>query len=221
MLGTVIVNDSVTDDINSDQIKLVDQEGDFQDGYLGGDPQRALANTTFLTPQYLGSLPSTDATTAPIGTPVVTVGGTLQGTVGDLVDYYGVALLAGQTVTVQLQSGNILDVGVFDPDQRLIATDYSNESATEIYGDQSTNKPFQFTATMPGVYRFAVGFGGDTTFAGVGFPADVTYLLIVGNTGDIALGGIYTGLFSGSAETKNGDLGAIHADTAESITGNI
>jgi len=68
--------------------------------------------------------------------------------VNDHRDYYAMALLAGQTVEVQLQSrsagpffGLSQNVGVIDPDGRMIASDYTNNDFVA-----SDDQPFRFTA---------------------------------------------------------------------------
>ena len=87
---------------------------------------------------------------------------------GDNVHYYAVALLAGQTITVQLDDTDpttglhqVAAVGVFDPDDRLIATDYSVDTGSGVYGFPTLDKPFQIKTTMPGTYRFAMEFATD------------------------------------------------------------
>ncbi|MDB5332694.1 MAG: hypothetical protein JWP03_3845 [Phycisphaerales bacterium] len=148
-------------------------------------------NDTFQTPQYVAALPATQGA-APS---TVFITGTLQAvtTIGDYTDFYGVSLMAGQTVTVQLTQlilpPLVIDVGVFDPDGREIATDYSN-----IDMSQTQQLPFQFTADRPGVYRFAVGETGNGTFnpAGtiLGHVGIVPYDLTIQGVGNLPVGAV-------------------------------
>ena len=151
---------------------------DFWDSGILGTPSGGttagfLNNDTYATPQYVG----------PDSNGNILISGTLQATVNiaDYVDYYAVPLLAGQTVTVQVvepTSPPILDAGVFDPDGRLIASDFSRIDPT-----QTEEQPFQFTATEPGVYRFAVATDTNPNFAVGGgnpitrgtFPYDIEH----------------------------------------------
>ena len=87
-----------------------------------------VTNDTFDTPEYRGAIGSLGQTD------VVRAAGTLQhlNPVNDWVDYYAVSLLAGQTFQTQLISAlpGIANVGVFDPDGRLVASDFSNLEIT-------------------------------------------------------------------------------------------
>ena len=116
-------------------------------------------NGTFETAQYVA--PFVDAGAG--GTLTVQMTGQLDGDPDeqDLVDYYALGLLAGQTVTVQLAEVNALHVGVFDPDGRLVASDDSNVDRLPV-----SNQAFQFTAERPGAYRFAVAYVDDLDFNG-------------------------------------------------------
>jgi len=175
--------------------------GDLFEGISGGvkpvlfNPNRSLGNDTFDTAQQLGTIENNL-----IGQePVVSVSGALQwltptgdeiGPLEDTIDYYSLALLAGQTVTVQLVTlGPLpLNIGVFDPDGRLVYSDYDNLNPLEVQ-----NQAFQFTADRPGEYRFAVAFPGDTNFDGVGgtfTPFPEPYQLLVSGAGNVTLGGI-------------------------------
>lgn len=157
----------------------------FEHGRLGGIA--AFNNDTFDTPQYL----STYADRV-LGPGIINVSGELEANPlsHDLNDYYAVSLLAGQKYTVQLASElpGAINLGVFDPTGRLIATDHSNVDAASI-----VSQPFQFTADRPGVYRLAVGLNRDSNFNGSGgLFGNVGYLLRMAGAGDIALGGIVT-----------------------------
>lgn len=154
---------------------------------LGGNGIPVLLNDTFDSPQYLAVDSSGTAT----------VNGVLQtqpdippAPAGDYSDYYAVPLMAGQTVTVQV-AGLGVDVGVFDPDRRLIATDYNRVDLS-----QTENQPFQFTADRPGVYRFAVSQTVDNNFdaappPGQGFAfSDFAYTLQLTGLGNLAISGL-------------------------------
>lgn len=197
----------------------------FEHGRLGGIA--AFNNDTFDTPQYLGTIADRD-----LGPSIINVSGELEANVNsnDLNDYYAVSLLAGQTYTVQLESASprLINLGVFDPTGRLIATDYSNVDPGAVAG-----QPFQFKADRPGVYRLAVGLATDVNFNGSQSPfSNFDYSLRMAGAGDIALGGIVTAgdmwlpqaQFLGSAfpstdfpislettpiEVNSGDLGAV------------
>lgn len=125
--------------------------------------------------------------------------------VNDDDDYYAVSLLAGQTVNAQLfkrdeATGKVVGrssdmrLGIFDPDGRLIASDYSFVKQTTNTGvkDPAQGSAIQFTADRPGVYRFAIATNGDTTFTAhsgtnvIGEP----YELQIKNAGTIAVGGV-------------------------------
>lgn len=185
-------------EIESDQtISTTDTgAGAFQLGELN-DP--FFSNSTFANPQYLAGSKSDTA-----GQFNITVRGTIDNfQPADEADYYGVALMAGQKVAVQLSpdAPGGLNVGVFDPDGRLIQTDYNNVSPQSV-----TGQPFQFTADRPGVYRIAVATPGDTNFngnlpgggnnspsSGLGTQIAVGYYLRVSDVGAIALGGVVAG----------------------------
>ncbi|MCC6422874.1 MAG: hypothetical protein IT447_05295 [Phycisphaerales bacterium] len=197
----------------------------FEHGRLGGIAE--FNNDTFATPQYLGTIADRD-----LGASIINVSGELEANVNsvDLNDYYAVSLLAGQTYTVQLEAEfpGALNLGVFDPTGRLIATDFSNVDQGAV-----VSQPFQFKADRPGVYRLAVGLATDPTFTGSGNTfGNVSYSLRMAGAGDIALGGIVTAgdqwlpqaQFLGSAfpstdfpislettpiEVDSGDLGAL------------
>jgi len=182
---------------SADAALYVDQT--FPRGFLRND---AFNNDSFNTAQYLGTINSATLGVANIAQ----VRGTLAATnkIADFADYYGVALMAGQTVEVRLYdlmleqlkamapgspASPYLNVGVFDPDGRLIATDY-----TDVDRSYTTGQPFRFTSQRPGVYRFAVGLYRETVWAGTAATSTLrsifAYELRVSNAGNIALGGI-------------------------------
>lgn len=223
----------------------------FDVGLLGGDA--FVQNDTFDTAQYLGSLPTT------VGgkNSAISVNGvleaarvTINGTpVNDFTDYYAVPLMAGQTITVQLtipasylgalatQAAAIsqfrlpLDVGVFDPDGRLIATDINNVDPSQTQG-----KPFRITTDRPGIYRFAIAEYLNSEFStnpSNSSGAFTPYNLTVQGVGDLALGAIVanrailddnlsasiSGIVSNSANGPSflaglGDFGALKAGGA-------
>jgi|GEM_PF-2600446 len=188
----------------------------FDDVLTGGDP--IFNNDTFQTAEVLGALPTVS------GGPnsQVVINGVLQAAPrqNDYADYYGVSLLAGQTVSIQLTNValqgatqsvgspiNLLQVGVFDPDGRLIATDNN-----DVLLSQTLNKPFRFTADKPGLYRFAVVEFGDATFAAAASTlGNFVYTLEIGNVGDIAVGGIVTAgsMLDEGLIVDHGDMGVV------------
>ncbi|MCY2951879.1 MAG: hypothetical protein NTU53_07860 [Planctomycetota bacterium] len=183
-------------------------------------------NDTLASAQYLASFSS-----AELGkNDVVQVRGVLAATdkYSDFSDYYAVALDAGQTVETQLVdlatmgmqnlTMTYVSVGVFDPDGRLIATNYANADSASVSG-----LPFRFTTDRPGLYRFAIGLYGDTIWAGT--TTNTTsrmidrYELRLSNVGKITLGAvaatgnIFDAEYSMSGFTvQNGDLGALVAE---------
>ena len=207
----------------------------FQDGYLVADDaddtdtaRTTWNNDTFGTPQYLGTINSS------VGNDVVHVAGGLvaadQDDLRDYVDYYAVGLMAGQTVQVQLVDllaqatvlgtiVNFIRVGVYDPDGRLIYTDYSDVDPTGAAG-----AVFQFVTEKPGAYRFAVAVAGDADFNGpdgefeTANSGALPYELRIKKGGAIALGGLSAddNIFDGrtlgtQVMVQKGDLGAISA----------
>lgn len=191
------------------------------------------SNDTFATAQYLGAI-ATSVNGAPSAD---VVDGAMQMSLGDFADYYGVPLMAGQTITcmvVQTAPGYPIDLGVFDPDGRLIASDYNRVDPA-----QTEQNWFRFTADRPGIYRFAVSPSGDKTFTDAGAPAAATgttpYQLTIQNVGNLAAGVIAaTNNILGNVDntdpakaeptwgTQNGDLGAVTAggDIMDNNAGN-
>jgi hypothetical protein len=180
----------------------------FQDGNLGDDA--TLNNDTFATAQYLGSFENSG------GDNIIRLSGAIQNDTetaspADAADYYGVALMAGQTITFQLEQGfGFLSIGVYDPDGRLVASDY----------DSSGGK-IRYTADRPGVHRIAVAVKGDADFNGAGgeFQTDdavINYRFRVQGVGDMAVGAIAAtgGIFDRGATgrgffARRGDFGAL------------
>jgi len=229
--GTVDANDQdrYFHDEPQTEIESRGTFGTFAEGFLNdtlGNGDDQFQNDNFNTPQYLGTLQDG-----------IVVDGELdaiaRANFNDFTDYYGVALMAGQTVTVQLTDTtflgfpggptdfpNLVNIGVYDPDGRLIATDYSDVDPTALLG-----KPFQFTADRPGVYRFAIAEEEDADFNGPGGeftrPGHIgveTYELSITGAGNMAVGAVSAGsnvmdpeLASNGFVAHNGDMGAILA----------
>jgi hypothetical protein len=220
-VGTVDANDQnkYVVDQDQDEVESRGETASFVNGALNdtlSNRDDEFHNDTFDTAQFVGTVKDG-----------VVVNGTLQAVdrdnFRDWTDYYGVALMAGQTITVQLSdttdNTDFLDVGVYDPDGRLIATDYSDVDPAALQG-----KSFVFTADRPGVYRFAVGEEGDADFNGPGglsLPGHVgtrTYTLDINGAGNLAIGAVSAGgnVFDPEISTdgfsaQRGDIGAIMA----------
>jgi hypothetical protein len=190
-------------------------------GLLEGDA--SVFNDSFATPQVLPSYAGRK------GRSTVSVDGQLvaNARIADYVDYYGMPLLAGQAMTVQLTeldvttlTTGLLNVGIYDPDGRLVATDYANVDFTAVVG-----QPIRFTADRPGLYRVAVAVSGDGDFNGPGgeFTAsnvgNVPYELTITGGGDVGVGGVVAtnNIYDGEALgaygffVENGDMGAFEA----------
>lgn len=193
-------------------------------GFLGGDDLPSpgetdsfFRNDTFETAQIVGG--SFKANLNGVG---VEMRGFLSSSsadnfVNDQLDFYAMGLLAGQTVTVELDTlipnfpgpgvtnlkPNLpVAIGVFNPDGQLVYTDYDNVSAIRVGGNVES-LPFTFTADRPGLWRFCVAARGDSDFDGqlsadprrledgFGTPINTPYVLkITGSATDIAFGGI-------------------------------
>lgn len=236
-LGTIQVNnlESVTGlglaqeelEFSGDDLPANDDSSYFDPQFFGDSaslgtksPNAAYDNGSFDSAQYLGTLFSQDLNSRE----AIQLRGYTFTTEGDSIDYYAVALMAGQTVQVQLLD-SLSAIGIFDPDNRLIATDYSNVNSINRF-----NKPFRFTADRPGAYRIAVANRGDINFNGVADgEEDISsispdfYELRIQRVADIALGGLVTGShiatmdrfdFGGRGiDVARGDLGAVVAGT--------
>ncbi len=209
------VESSVTIDGMADPAQAAFQFGELNDP--------TLYNDTFDTPQYLAGTVSD-----PFGPFNITLIGSIDNLVhSDFADYYAVALMGGQTVGVQLQGGygSGLNVGVFDPDGRLIATDYDNTSPQSVNGQE-----FQFTAQRPGVYRFAVAPTGDVNFNGNAasstngsLPTGQSLALVTGyqlnifNAGALGLGAVSAGTNIVNPKTllKAGTISSFHTSGSD------
>ncbi|MBC8109336.1 MAG: hypothetical protein H7Z14_22320 [Anaerolineae bacterium] len=206
----------------------------FEGDEFSSDPRQAAPslgdnpifnNDTLATAQYIGTARSSTFG----GRVLAEVSGGLNGNddVDDDVDYYAMGLLAGQNVQIQL-TGLLANVGVYDPDGRIIASDYSNNDL-----ETTTGAPFRFTADRPGVYKFAIANSGDINFNGVldggesvsSIGGPNPYVLTIDRVADVTLGGIVASsnigttdflnpddFFAGSFASftvANGDLGAL------------
>ncbi|QNN22524.1 hypothetical protein HED60_09650 [Planctomycetales bacterium ZRK34] len=207
-------------------------EGDlFSLGFLDNFDDDSFKNDTFETAQALGSIVDNL-----IGQEsVILAQGVLYNDEAagneisifdDTIDYYSVALLAGQTIQVQLLGVDLfpVQIGVYDPDGRLVYTDYDTF-------DSAKGQAFLVTADRPGEWRFAIGYTGDFNFNGFTDNDDsgltgslnlttetpITYLLSIQNAGDIGFGAVNAeGDFYAATATTitlgRGDFGAIRVD---------
>ncbi|MBL4701673.1 MAG: hypothetical protein JKX85_10495 [Phycisphaeraceae bacterium] len=212
--------------LNDDKLTYGDL---FAMGYLD-EASSLFHNDTFETAQVLGSVRESGLDQPDI----INLNGQLDGINSiDLVDYYAVALKGGQTITIDLNGlefqdpdtgeffidrSSFLNLGVYDNQGRLVATDYSDVNS---FQQQST--AFQFTADEPGLYRIAVAVIGDTNFNGI-LDNDETqintediakYNLVIRGVGNMAVGGVvsrehlFSSLAAESLIVRNGDLGAV------------
>ncbi|HEY7088655.1 MAG TPA: hypothetical protein VH518_11240, partial [Tepidisphaeraceae bacterium] len=205
-------------------------------------PDARFNNDSFDTAQWLGTLRSQEIK----NNNFIQLNGSLGSAFGagagggDAIDFYAVSLLAGQKMQVVLRDQNqvgtsaFLRLGIFDPDDRLIATDY-----TRIKDGTRAGEVMQISATKPGSYRIAVARIGDVNFNGaidggeaVTILTPAPYQLRVGNVGDIALGGLIAEASIGTMDTFDptaassgrsiqvlrDDLGEVRAGL---LTGNI
>jgi hypothetical protein len=185
-----------------------DPFGGFDQGELAG-----IDNNSFNSPQYLGSIDSSDIDQ----NNVAYVSGTLNATTGNSSDFYAVALMAGQTITVQLTPSvaGVLNLGVFSPSDVLIASDINLQDAAAAAG-----KSLQFTASVPGVYRFEVTTGAGVTAAGV-----VPYFLTIQGIGNLGIGAVVaTGGFMDNTNTGSGTtpgIGVANGDFGGVIAGAV
>ena len=211
-----------------------DRDFDFDDPFDNGSPrlgdnQAEFDNDTFDTAQFLGSFDSSK-----FGSGSIVVNGRLQNVpqISDAVDFYGVPLLAGQTINIRLLAPEefvddanpflfeelaAANVSVFDPDGRLVGSDSNN-----VLADTTLNKLFQFTADRPGVYRFSVNVGGT---AGI-LLANINYQLQIQRAGPMTIGAIasageiYGEVFGRTqVHSANGDLGVLFAGATLAYAG--
>lgn len=196
---------------------------------LGDVTDPDINNDTFDRPQLLGTYQAVDG-----GEFITDVGGALESDAGDQADYYGIALLGGQRLIVDIDSDALgeVNVGIFDPDGRLVNSDYTNNF---IDFEASFETPIGYTADRPGVYRIAVGVAGDVTFTGGNPVGTVNYSIQISgrrnatennfaiptDLGDIALAGIEAvngirglneetaAVSDGALRVRDGDFGAV------------
>ncbi len=142
----LVLNDPNTPGLTTDYVEI---ESDLEGVY---------SNNSFDTPEILGTgqVESLDFE-----------GGAVRviGEGGD-VDFYGVPLLAGQTITIDFDSPSG-KVAVFDPNGVLRASNANDlVDNDQFFGglgpafvpvDTPRGESLQFTAQMPGIYRVAVG----------------------------------------------------------------
>ena len=221
--GTLTVNNSVSTDIYTvndflqgeiEQRQVnpgADTPGSFFSRFGLFALDGRFNNDTLDTAQGLGTLRNGG------GLPdVIHVTGNLVGSLaGDTADYYSMALLAGQTVTVQLLQTNFSTLTIYDPDGRLIA---SNTHGSGTVG-ADRNEPIVFQADRPGQYRIGVGW---TLPGGTGSLFIGAYEVVVTNAGTMALGALVArnNILSvadtiSSINVGNGDLGTLQAGNAQ------
>lgn len=225
----VLNNGLVPEPVEAQQeLEGINAGGDFTNGVLTQHTTSRdispFENDDFLHAQFLGNFNSA------LGVNTIQVDGNYDTATDpntDPDDYYGIGLMAGQTITVQITG--LFDpvgirIGVFDPNGILVATDYDAINAA------NNEQPFQITASAPGEYRIAVSAQGDVHFngfAGSNFRLleSNTYTLSVTNAGNLAVGGVTTQ--GTSLETNagwqkllvdNGDVGGIYAAVNYHVT---
>lgn len=205
-----------------------DNAGNVFEGLLEVDPLTLLAmsprlstftNDTPATAQFLNPVRDVDPfTNLPLsdvsGNPkyVANVSGIFQGAppARDRDDYYAIALLAGQSLTVTANTGLSAQVQILDPDGRIIGTDENQANPA-----QTLDQPFGITADRPGIYLIRV-----TNQPGVIDLFDFGYTLRIEGVGDLGLaaiaapgagGVIYDAQYGTVIDVAKGDLGAVFA----------
>jgi predicted RNA-binding protein with TRAM domain len=204
-------------------------ETDNDNMFVNDDQNRA---------QYVGTI----ANHRTLGRNAIVINGQIQRTtlILDFSDHYAFGLMAGQQVSVRLNAAIRfnLNVGIFDPDGRLIASDYGATGQRDLARQGGV---LQFVARRPGTYRVAVAGANEADFLEGGefdpaqLPGIVPYQLqILGVAGDnpdgLGLGGlvavdgdnlIYDGRFGSPGggtpvgwRVARGDFGAVDADLA-------
>lgn len=244
--GSFAINNSA--DLLTDDLPLIQYEvetrqqfGKDNSGihFEGSDPfyaprpslfDDAYNNDDFDSAQRVGTIRPAQGTFSLEDT--VRIAGEISNIEGDdPVDYYAISLMGGQAVSVRLDLLGVpwdLQIGIFDPDGRLIETNYSNLEQRTI-----RELPINFVADRPGEYRIAVGQYGDTKFGRIdttssgssgndntttvdfSIAANMAYQIFVTNVGDLALGAIvgadnfYTNQDKATLNIANGSVGAI------------
>ncbi|MGN6370638.1 MAG: beta strand repeat-containing protein [Phycisphaerae bacterium] len=178
------------------------------------------SNSNFNNAQYLGTIRNSVK-----GQPdVIHLQGqlwTANGSNGpDAADYFGISLLAGQSITVFLSAGAL---GIFDPDGRLVSTSFSFTGA-------GFNRQMTFTAAMAGTYRIAVSENSNFSTSGGALNSigAVPYTLnIVGaganGLGDLAIGGVVAGtnVLLNNAGTDGEGIRAFLGDIGAVVAGQV
>jgi hypothetical protein len=169
---------------------------DGTDGVPSLADNTAFEDSTPGTAQYLGT-PFSSA----MGRNAIQLEGSLDdiGTATNSIDYYAVALGAEQTITATLKlpylDYGILDLGILAPEAGYAAGGTTDILATtyDVRGiDRLANQPLTFTSTDAGIYYFAVGYEGDTTFAGTAgaVAGTVDYELDITGVKNLGIGAI-------------------------------
>jgi hypothetical protein len=139
---------------------------------------------------------------------------------GDGTDYYGLPLLAGQTIQVQVEAtgAGAIFYSIIDPDGRIYAEDRSNQNGAFFSG-----QAIQLTTDKPGVWKVRV------TAAGGSVDLSRPYAVTLDKLGEMGIGGLVTGTGASSGDgptsdrvyldradlglrVRSGDLGAIVAN---------
>jgi hypothetical protein len=183
--------------------------GSWDNAVLAGDT--LLHDDSFLGAQFLAPINNNGD---------VVVQGQIESNsaqVNKSVDYYAVPLMAGQTITTRLDSASLgaLNLGVFDPERRLMATDFNFTDPTSVEGTT-----FTFTAKLPGVYYFAVAAPTNNTFTAGATPlvGTIAYTLFISGAGNLGIGGIVATtniLDTGFAATINGNTAGFHLNNGD------
>jgi hypothetical protein len=177
-------------------------------------PDPRFTNDTFATAQYL----STTRSRALKNDYAIQVYGQFGPGALEGLDFYALPLLAGQSIDVQMLDrqeslgANPLHVGIFDPEGRLLTTDYTKINENIGLGSRAT-KPMHFTAPRAGVYRIALGNDGDYTFGGtVSTSSGFLYELRITGAGNIGLGGIRSTGTIGTMDATDTGIDVLHGD---------
>ncbi len=194
--------------------QIVDGLAAVQEEWFAGrlyDGTEKYYNDTFETAQRIGTIRS--LVDGDLARSIIS--GTLDGfePANDPVDYYAISLMAGQTVEFQLDPLGLLPVavGIYDPDGRLIATNYNAIDSGVTYFE-----PFRVTTDRPGEYRIAVTSTTNPDFADdPELLAFAGYRIFINDVGELALGAIraegnlLTVHDQVSYSVQHADLGAI------------
>ena len=223
--GDRVPEDGFPDDVDTFYSPITGPyaEVEFKDDDEGNNINDQFANGLAVIPALYND---TFESFEPVGTRVdgdITIQGRIDSTpdneeVKDFVDYYGIGVMAGQRISVQVPDGGVA-LGVFDPDGRLVTTnlDDNSQTAPEVAGSE-----IFFTAQTGGAYRVAIAFTNNVLFQATSnlFTA-ADYTLVIRDAGDIVLGGItaVNRIYSGNTvdttlvntRVFQGDIGIIDA----------